>query len=67
MTLPRLYAFSRYWENSPPVFESAGAIAFGIGAFKRTEPAPKEGTKEHEAAVGDFIAGMPMRARPRPA
>lgn len=67
MTLPRLYAFSRYWQTVPPIAESAGAIAFGIGALKREEPAPKEGTKAHDAAVADFIAGLPMRAPPRPA
>jgi hypothetical protein len=68
MTLPRLYAMVRYWNTSaPPMPETVSAIAFGIGALKREEPAPKEGTKAHDAAVADFIRGMPIQVRKRPA
>ncbi len=67
MTLPRLQAFYRYWKIAPPVIESAAAIAIGIGVLKHEAPAPKPGTKEHDAAVGEFIGALPFRARPRPA
>ncbi len=67
MTLPRLFAMNRYWKHAPPVIESAGAIAFGLGVWKQIEEAPQEGTREHDAAMGDFLAALPVRQRPRPA
>ncbi len=67
MTLPRLYAMARYWEHALPAGEATTAIAYGLGIFKKVEKAPEVGTKAHDAAVADFIAGLPIRARPRPA
>jgi hypothetical protein len=50
MTLPRLYAFNRYWENHPPVHIMVAAY-FGIKA----KPEKKKETSEEMIAE---LAGM---------
>lgn len=67
MTLPRLYAFTKMWADTPPLAESVAALAFGFGVLKKRTPALAEGSPEHEQALAEFIGELPTRTRQRPA
>ena len=66
MTLPRLYAFAKSWDDTPPLQESVAAIAFGLGALSRRKIAPKEDSPEAQEELAQLISTMPMHARRRP-
>ena len=67
MTLPRLYAFAKVWENSPPLHELVAAIAVGFGAIRGKQKALPEDSPEAQAELAQLLATMPMQHRQRPA
>lgn len=67
MTLPRLAAFSKKWSEIPPLADAVAALAYGFGVLKKRSAAPAEGTQEHQDEVAQFIEGMPVNIRKRPA
>lgn len=66
MTLPRLYALLKYWEGTPPLDVSVGALAYSMGALKKETPVRAE-TREGQAALATVLSGIQLRPLPRPA
>jgi hypothetical protein len=70
MTLPRLHAFIRTWSKTPPLHESAAAIAIGLGALKPRDEAKHntvdEESPEAQAELAKLLFDMPISARRYP-
>jgi hypothetical protein len=74
MTLPRLYAYFKHWEEYPPVHITLAAIAMGFaGTGTATGAAPKEKTSDdlnrvmsEFGAAGFEMQGTSKTAGPSP-
>lgn len=67
MTLPRLYAFSKSWLDTPALQDSIAAIAVGLGAIKPKRTAPAENSPEAQEELGKLLESVPMQFRRMPA